>query len=60
MFEDDIRKEEQEIPAVENVPVVAEKTDEEYLSEINRLQEEYRQYQKAKKEDEEKQLQFNI
>lgn len=77
MFEDDIRKEEQEIPAVEKVPVVenvpvveviptvegvsaaepvvvAEKTDEEYLSEINRLQEEYKQYQKAKKEAEEK------
>lgn len=80
MFEEDIRKEEQEnsavestnvtenIPVVEKVPVVETqdfaasesavlftgKTDEEYLNEINRLQEEYRQYQRAKKEAEEK------
>lgn len=44
----------EEIPMVEPARVFTEKTDEEYLSEINRLQEEYKQYQKAKKEAEEK------
>lgn len=53
--------ESESVPVVEDVPVVekgpvlfTEKTDEEYLNEINRLQEEYRQYQIAKKEAEER------